>query len=94
MLIKYKKIFEYFNCFWKVFFFIKISKNSKIVQLCFGLSFLWVKPVASLLRSSRDSLASMFPNREKYFKKFWVFGIFATQFSDLVMSGSSSCEFT
>ena len=31
-LIKHKKIFECFNCFWKVFLFWKIPKISKTVQ--------------------------------------------------------------
>ena len=46
MLIKHKNIFEYFNCFWKVFFVLKIFKISKIVQLFFGESLSQVKLVA------------------------------------------------
>ena len=34
LLIKLKKIFEYFSCFWKVFWFEKISQKSKNLQLC------------------------------------------------------------
>ena len=33
---KYKKIFEYFRCFWKVFCFYKNWKISKTVLPCFG----------------------------------------------------------
>ena len=33
---KYKKIFECFNCFWKVFFFSQKQKISKTVFPCFG----------------------------------------------------------
>ena len=97
MLIKHKKIFEYFNCFWKVFLFWKISKISKTVQLCFSDSLSRVTPVVNLLRSSHYSLASQSPNCKKDLKKFQnfrVFSIFVTHFGDWFASGSSSCEFT
>ena len=93
-----KKIFlSTFSCFRNVFLFWKFLENPKSVQLYFGNSLLQVKLVVSLLRSSHDSLASLFPNCEKYLENFQnclVFGIFTTQFSDLVMSGSSSRKLT
>ena len=36
MLIKHKKNFKCFSCFWKVFLFWKFSKISKTVQPCSG----------------------------------------------------------
>ena len=101
MLIKHKKIFEYFNCFWKVFLFWKISKISKTIQLCFRLTFTGQFSretlVASLLRSSRHSLPSQAPSRKKDLQKFqifWGFSIFATHFGDWFASGSFNHEFT
>ena len=38
MLIKHKKIFEFFQLFWKVFLFWKSSEYPKFVELCFGYS--------------------------------------------------------
>ena len=92
MLIKHKKIFEFFNCFWKVFLLWKFSKT---VQLCFGDSTSRVKQVASLLRSFRDSLASQAPSHKKdleNYQKSGFFRIFATQFGEWFMSGSFSRE--
>ena len=93
-----KRFLSIFNCFWKVFLFWKISKNSKNCATLFWWLILAGHAscetlVTSLLRSSRDSLVSLYPSREKYLKRFlifWVFSIFATQFGDLVMSGSSN----
>ena len=54
-------------------------------------------PVASLLRSSRNSLASQTSSRKKDLEKFQifqVFSIFATHFDDWFTSGSSSRQFT
>ena len=90
MLIKHKKIFEYFNCFWKVFLFWKISKISKTVQLCFSDSLSRVKPITSLLKSSRNSLASQAPNREKDLEKF-QFSRFLS-FSRLTLATGSRVE--
>ena len=93
MLIKHKNIFKYFNCFWKVFLFWKISK---IVQLCFGNLASRVKLVASLLnRSWLLSGESMLQSWKRFRKisKIWVFRIFAAQFGDLFVRGSSSHKF-
>ena len=35
MLIKLKKIFEYFSCFWKVFFYKNFHKNPNIFNSAF-----------------------------------------------------------
>ena len=51
--------------------------------------------IASLLKSSRDSLASQSPSCEKDLKKFQnfsVFSIFTTQFGDLFVSGRRYTE--
>ena len=92
-----QKDFWVFKLFLESILIWKFSKFSKTVQLCFGDSLLWVKLVASLLRSSCNSLASQAPNREKDLEKFqyfWVFSIFVTQFGGWFVCGTSSCEFT
>ena len=70
------------------------------MQLCFSDSLSQVNPAVrlspELLKSSRDSLASQAPSREKDLEKFqnlWVFSIFTTHFGDQFMSGSSNHEF-
>ena len=89
MLVKHKKIFEFFSCFWKVFLFWKISENPKFYNPVFGnslVSHASEVPVMSLLRRFCDSLASEIPSREKYlekFSKFLGFGHFCDSFSQL-----------
>ena len=101
LLIKHKKIFECFNCFWKVFCFWKNIKNFK-------------NSVALFWRFDRGSIQSHALNREltqmgfttlwwvnvlvakndlEIFSKFWVFKILVTMFGDLFASGSFSREF-
>ena len=70
VLIKHKKIFEYFSCFWKVFLFGKISKNPKIFNSVFLATHSRVMLVVSLLKSSRDFLVSETPSCEKYLENF------------------------
>ena len=94
MLIKYKKIFEYFYLLLEsVFFFFKFQKIKKFYNSVFGNSLAsqasCKAPVASLLRRFRDSLASEYPSREKHLEKFSKFLGFG-HFPDFVMSGSSS----
>ena len=99
MLIKHKKIFECFNCFWKVFCFEKCQKFQKLCNLVLATCLMGQ---ASCMPQSRAytegfrySLAGQSPSREKdleYFSKIWVFRFLATQFSDLFASGSSSHE--
>ena len=74
MLIKHKNILKCFNCFWKVFLFWKFSKT---VQLCFGDSASQVKQVASLLKSSHNSLASQAPSHKKDLENFQKYGFLA-----------------
>ena len=85
--------------FVKSFVFEKISKISKTVLPC--SSNLVAGQASRMPRSQayiegfRDSLASQCPSREKdleFFPKIWVFKFLATQFGDLFVSGSSSCE--
>ena len=97
------KIFlSIFSCFWKEFCFENFQKIQNFLQLYFGDSLVGhanrKAPVASLLRSSCNSLANESPSHEKHleivFQNLWVFSIFATHFSDLIASGSSSRELT
>ena len=104
MLIKHKKIFEYFELFLESVLFWKFSENPFFffyVTLFWRLTLMSQASretlVMSLLKSSRDSVVSQYPSREKYlekFQNFLVFGFFVTQLGDLFMSESSSCELT
>ena len=76
MLIKHKKIFEYFSCFWKVFLFWKISK-----KLCNFVLVTCPAGQANRLPQSRayiedfhDLLAGQCPSREKDLEFFQKFG--------------------
>ena len=83
MLIKYKRFLSIFSCFWKVFCFENFQKIQNFLQLCFSDSLMGQAshktPIASLHKSSRDSLASQFPSHKKYleniskFLSFWHF---------------------
>ena len=96
MLIKHKKIFEFFLVgFGNCLRFKKFQKIQKFSTLPFGDSLSWVmpvvRPVASLLRRFHDSLASETSNCEKHlkkFSKFLVLAIFATHFRDYITSRS------
>ena len=66
MLIKHKKIFEYFNCFWKVFLFWKFSKFQ---ILCNSI----------LATYSRGSIQSRDPNWELTQKLSWFSGELSPQ---------------
>ena len=91
-----KRFLSIFNCFWKVFCFEKFQKIQKFYNSIFGYSLVGhasrKAPVMSLLRISRDSLASESPSHKKQFKifGFWSFSrlIFATwsRVEALVMS--------
>ena len=82
LLIKHKKIFECFSCFWKVFCFcknVKIFKNSVALfwQLSRGLVQLHV-PIASPHRDISWLTGGSLPQSRKIiriFFKFWVFNI-------------------
>ena len=104
LLIKNKKIFECFSCFWKVFCFCKKCqklnlKKKKTVLPYFGDS---VAGWSSRMSQSRvhteifrDSLAGQCPSREKYLEYFSKFGFLiflATQSGDLFAGGRSSRE--
>ena len=72
-----KRFLSVLNVFGKCFCF---EKSQKFQKLCNFSS--WVKLVASLLRSFRDSLASQAPSREKDLEKFQNFGFLGfSQFS-------------
>lgn len=64
-------------CFWKVFFFTKMSKFSKIVLPYFGDSIAGkpsrMLPSRSSLRDFCRSLAGQYPSREKDFENFSKF---------------------
>ena len=99
MLIKHKKIFECFNCFWKVFCFEKCQKFQKLWHLflatCLTDQASHMPQLWACTEGFCDSLAGQSPSREKdleIFSKIWVFRFLATQFGDLFASGSSSHE--
>ena len=79
--------------FRKCFLFWKISENAKFFTTLFLATLSQVMPVASLLRSSRDSLVSESPSHEKHLENFSKFLGFV-HFRNLVTSGSSSRELT
>ena len=74
MLIKLKKIFEYFSCFWKVFCFENFHKNPKIFNSAFWRltckSRVFKAPVATLLRMASDSLESKSSSHKKHLENF------------------------
>ena len=77
-----KRFFECFNCFWKVFLFGKISKNFKncatqFWRLCLVGQASHVPPIASLLNSICDSLASQGLSCEKDLENFQKSGFLA-----------------
>ena len=82
LLIKHKNIFEYFNCFWKVFCFCKNVKKklSKTVLPCSGDLVTGQTNRMSLITSLHRSFSlltskSMLQSRKRLrkFSKFWVF---------------------
>ena len=82
LLIKHKKIFEYFSCFWKVFCFYKNVKNFKnSVVLFWRLSRGLVQshvPVASPHRYFSRLTGGSLPQSRKIliiFFKIWVFDV-------------------
>ena len=84
-----KRFLSIFSCFWKVFYFENFQKVQNFYNSVFGDSLAGHAGrkvlVTSLLRSSRDSLASESPNQEKHL-------IASGHFHDLVASGNSSRE--
>ena len=93
MLIKHKKIFKRFSCFWKVFFFRKFSKISKTMQPCSSDLPRRSSQSQAYTKGFCDPLASQGPSCEKdleNFSKIWVFRCLTTQFGDLCASGSSN----
>ena len=99
MLIKHKKIFECFNCFWKVFCFEKCQKFQKLWHLvlatCLAGQASCMPQSWACTEGFCDSLAGQSPSRGKdleIFSKIWVFRFLATQFGGLFASGSSSHE--
>ena len=67
MLIKHRKIFECFNCFWKVFLFWKILKT---VQPYFGDLPRGSSQSWAYLEGFRDFLVGQSPSLEKDLEKF------------------------
>ena len=102
LLIKHKKIFDCFSCFWKVFLFLqKCQKFQKTVfALFWRLSCGLVQshaPVVSPHKNFLNSLAGQCPSHEKYleyFSKFEFLLFLAAQFGDLFVGGGSSREGT
>ena len=82
LLIKHKKIFECFSCFWKVFYFCKNVKNFKnsvalFWQLNCGLVQSHV-PIASPHRDFSQFTGGSLPQSRKIlriFFKIWVFNV-------------------
>ena len=100
LLIKHKRIFECFKCFWKVFCFEKFKNFINYATLFWRLYLTGQASreplVASLHRSSWQLSGGSRPQSRKTFRKiskFWVFSIFVTQFGNLFDSGSSSRKF-
>ena len=94
-----QKIFECFNCFWKVFCFEKCQKFQKLWHLvlatCLAGQASCMPQSWACTEGFCDSLAGQSPSREKdleIFSKIWVFRFLATQFGGLFASGSSSHE--
>ena len=88
-----QRFLSIFSCFWKVFYFENFQKIQNFYNSVFGDSLVGhashEAPVASLLRSSHNSLASESLSWEKHlenFSKFLGFG----HFRNLVVSRSSS----
>ena len=99
LLIKNKKIFECFSCFWKVFCFCKNVKNFKnSVALFWRLSHELVQshvPIASPHRDFSQLTGRLMPQSRKtlrIFFKIWFLMFLATQSSDLFAGGRSSRE--
>ena len=98
LLIKHKKIFKCFSCFWKVFCSYKKCQNFQ--KQCCPVLATWsqVSPVALPQSRAhtvgfRNSLASHCPSHEKYleiFSKIWVFRFLVTQIGDLFTGESSN----
>ena len=96
MLIVHKKIFECFNCFWKVFCFEKFQKLCNFVLATQSLESSQSQDPSreltqKLLRLSSES-SPQSQKRLRKISKFWIFRIFATLFGDWVISGSSNHE--
>ena len=100
LLIKHKKIFECFSCFWKVFCFCKnVKKFQK--QYCPVLA-TWsrVSPVACLqsrapFREYSRLIGGSKSQSRKILRKFfkiWVFRFLTTHTGDLLVGGSSNRE--
>ena len=78
LLIKHKKIFECFSCFWKVFCFCK--KSQKFQKQCCPIlaTQLRVGPAASSHRNFSRLTGGSLPQSRKIlriFFKFWVFDV-------------------
>ena len=99
LLIKHKKIFECFNCFWKVFWFYKNCQNFKnSVALFYRLSHELIQSHALVASPLRDfswltgrSLSQSWKILRIFFK-IWVFMFLAAQIGDLFAGGGSSHE--
>ena len=99
LLIKHKKIFECFSCFWKVSCFYKNVKNFKnSVALSWRLNRRLVQshvPVTSLHRDFSWLTSGLKPQSRKILRIFftnWFLMFLVTQSSDLFAGGRSSCE--
>ena len=86
LLIKPKKIFEYFSCFWKVFCFEKFHKNPKIFT---RESRVFKALVASSSKMVRNSLASKSSSSEKDLENFSKFGFYTFWWLNSQVTSSS-----
>ena len=86
MLIKHKKIFECFNCFWKVFLFWKISKNlcNPVLATCLAGQANRMPQSRAHTEGFRDSLVGQSLSHEKDLEKFQKSGF--SKFSQLMFA--------
>ena len=94
MLIKHKKIFERFSCFWKMFLFWNFQKLcNPVLVTCLTGQASHMPQSQAYIEDFHDSLVGQGPSHEKdleNFSKIWVFKFLMTQFGDLFTSGNSS----
>ena len=76
MLIKHKKIFECFSCFWKVFLFWKISKKlcNFVLVTCLAGQANRLPQLRAYTEDFHDLLAGQCPSRKKDLEFFQKFG--------------------
>ena len=98
LLIKPKKIFEYFSCFWKVFWFEKISQKSKNVQLCILVTYLESRVSSSSCELNLKVLRLIGEWKFQLRKRLWIFfqnlglRIFGDSFWQLIRESQAQPE--